>query len=82
MRDGQAGLGHPPWRGGVARLKRSANVFPYSLKGLLNTCCLGLRGLPPAATQHGDLGLYWDNGKEDGNYRDYWSYIRVTLGLY
>ena len=30
------------------------------------------------------LGLYWDNGKENGNYRDYSVYIgvsiRVTLG--
>ena len=24
------------------------------------------------------LGLYWDNGKEHGNYRDY--YIGVSLG--
>ena len=31
------------------------------------------------------LGLYWDNGKENGNYRDYRGYkgiIGVILGLY
>ena len=28
------------------------------------------------------LGIYWDNGKENGNYRDYRGYIRVILGLY
>ena len=25
------------------------------------------------------LGLYWDNGKENGNYRDYRVYIGVIL---
>ena len=31
------------------------------------------------------LGLYWDNGKENGNYRDSREYIRIIgyiLGLY
>ena len=30
------------------------------------------------------LGLYWDNGKENGNYRDYRGYIgtiRVYIGV-
>ena len=27
------------------------------------------------------LGLYWDNGKENGNYRNYGDYIGVLLGL-
>ena len=27
-------------------------------------------------------GLNWDNGKENGNYRDGRGYIRVKLGLY
>ena len=28
------------------------------------------------------LGSYWDNGKENGNYRDYrgWGYIEIILG--
>ena len=26
------------------------------------------------------LGLYWDNGKENGNYRDYRGYSRVLWG--
>ena len=26
------------------------------------------------------FGLYWDNGKENGNYRGYRGYIRVLLG--
>ena len=26
------------------------------------------------------LGLYWDNGKENGSYRDYRDYIGVILG--
>ena len=25
------------------------------------------------------LGLYWDNGKENGNYRDYRDYIGIVL---
>ena len=28
------------------------------------------------------LGLYWDNGKENGNYRDYRVNIGVMLGIY
>ena len=28
------------------------------------------------------MGLYWDNGKENGNYRDYRVYIGVILGIY
>ena len=31
------------------------------------------------------LGLYWDNGKENGNYRDHRGYIGIIgyiLGLY
>ena len=28
------------------------------------------------------LGLYWENGKENGNYRDYRGYIGYVLGLY
>ena len=28
------------------------------------------------------LGIYWDNGKENGNYRDYRDYIGVMLGIY
>ena len=28
------------------------------------------------------LGLYRDNGKEHGNYRDYRGYIGIVLGLY
>ena len=31
------------------------------------------------------LGVYWDNGKENGNYRDYGGYIGILgyiLGLY
>ena len=27
------------------------------------------------------LGLYWDNGKENGNYRDYRVYIGVILAF-
>ena len=27
------------------------------------------------------LGLYWENGKENGNYRDYRDYIRFIYGL-
>ena len=26
------------------------------------------------------LGLYWDNGKENGNYRDYRDYNGVYIG--
>ena len=28
------------------------------------------------------LRLYWDNGKEHGNYRDYRGYIGINYGLY
>ena len=26
------------------------------------------------------LGIYWDNGKENGNYRDYRGYVGDILG--
>ena len=28
------------------------------------------------------MGLYWDNGKENGNYRDYKAFIGVIQGMY
>ena len=28
------------------------------------------------------LGLCWDNGKENGNYRDYRAFIGVIQGMY
>ena len=27
------------------------------------------------------LGIYWDNGKENGNYREYRGYRRVNIGI-
>ena len=27
-------------------------------------------------------GIYWDDGKENGNYRNYRGYIGVVLGFY
>ena len=27
------------------------------------------------------LGLYWDNGKENGNYRDYRDHIGLYIGI-
>ena len=28
------------------------------------------------------VGLYWNNGKENGSYKDHRDYIGVMLGLY
>ena len=37
-------------------------------------------GLPPKEPSR--IGVNWDNGKENGNYRDYRDYIGVISGLY
>ena len=42
-------------------------------------------GLPETTILYIILGLYWDNGKENGNYWDYSGSIRILgyiLGLY